>query len=173
MVKKVFIVLIFAVFVFINTDKIFAAADCTVIPIPEKDKIECAFGKITAPSPIADFLDKNPTGELAISDFLSRLVVLIYMIAAIVLLFMLLWGAFDWMISEGDKEKIAGAQKKIINAIIGIILFAVAFAVISVLGSFTGFTLFVKYDTKGNLICPDGTTLVIGKGSKLSDCPKR
>ncbi len=55
---------------------------------------------------------------------------------------MLLWGAWDWMSSEGDKEKLSSAQKKIINAFIGILLFAVAFAVIRILGAFTGFTFF-------------------------------
>lgn len=141
MTKKILIVLIFAVFVSINTDNTFAAAPC-VDPIPPQDKVECAFGKITAPSPIAGFLEKNPTGSGAISEFLSRAVVLIFSIAAIVLIFMLLWGAFEWMTSAGDKEAIGKARSRIINALIGILLFAVAFAVIQVLGVFTGFTFF-------------------------------
>lgn len=108
----------------------------------QPDTVGSTFGKIKAPDPIAGFLAKNPTGAGAISQFLSNGVTLIYSIAGIVLIFMLLWGAFDWMTSGGDKEKLAGAQRKIINAIIGIILFALAFAIIRVLGQFTGFTFF-------------------------------
>ena len=106
------------------------------------DNTQQIFGKITPPSPIAGFIGKDETGAVGISKFLSNLILLIYSIAAIVLIFMLIWGAFEWLTSGGDKEKISAAQKRIINAIIGIILFAVAFAIIAVLGQFTGFTFF-------------------------------
>lgn len=104
--------------------------------------IGSTFGTITPPSSIAQFLSGDQTGATAISKFLSNLVQLIYIFAAITLLFVLLWGAFDWITSEGDKEKVAAAQRKLINAIIGIMLFAVAFAILKVLGIFTGFTFF-------------------------------
>lgn len=81
-------------------------------------------------------------GATGISRFLSNLVVLIYALAAIVLLFMILWGAFDWITSEGDKEKLERARNKLINAFIGILLFAAAFAIIQILGAFTGFQFF-------------------------------
>lgn len=100
------------------------------------------FGKIEPPPAIRDFLGEDPTGAGGISKFLSNFIGLIYTVAAIVLIFMLLWGAFDWMTSGGEKDKLQAAQSKIINAIIGILLFAVAFAVIAVLGQFTGFTFF-------------------------------
>jgi len=45
-------------------------------------------------------------------------------------------------VDGGDKEKIASARGRIFNAIIGIILFAIAFAIIRVIGQFTGFTFF-------------------------------
>lgn len=100
------------------------------------------FGTVSPPPSLQKFIDGDKTGATGISKFLSNLVVLIYIFAAIALLFMLLWGAFDWIISEGDKEKLAGAQRKIINAIIGLMLFAVAFAILKVLGTFTGFEFF-------------------------------
>ncbi|MBI2018220.1 hypothetical protein HYS96_00800 [Candidatus Daviesbacteria bacterium] len=101
------------------------------------------FGSISPPPAIKDFIGSDPTGAGGISQFLSNLVTLIYGLAAIVLLFMILWGAFDWMTSGGEKEKLESARNKIISAIIGIMLFAVAFAIIQVLGQFTGFTFFV------------------------------
>ncbi|KKR16257.1 MAG: hypothetical protein UT54_C0013G0007 [Candidatus Daviesbacteria bacterium GW2011_GWB1_39_5] len=100
------------------------------------------FGTVDPPPVLNPFLKKDSTGSGAISDFLSRLIVLIYSIAGIVLLFMILWGALEWMLSGGDKEKIASARGRIFNAIIGIILFAIAFAIIRVIGQFTGFTFF-------------------------------
>ncbi len=118
-----------------------AAPDCSPTG-KDKDSIECRFGTIAAPSPLAGFLAKDPTGAGAISQFLSNFIILIFSVAGIVLILMIVWGAFDWMISEGDKEKVAAARSKIINAIIGIILFALAFAIIQVLGTFIGFKFF-------------------------------
>ncbi len=100
------------------------------------------FGTIQPPDALKKFIGGDPTGAGGISKLLSNLVALIYVIAAIVLILMILWGAYDWMTSEGEKEKIEKARNKIINALIGILLFAVAFAVIQVIGQFTGFTFF-------------------------------
>lgn len=140
------------------------------------------FGKIDLPNPLKNLLKNDQTGAGAISLFLSNGVVLIYSIATIVLLFMLLWAAFDWMTSGGDKEKLAGAQRKIINAIIGILLFAVAFAVIEVLGTFTGFKFFkgqnvqvLQKDSNGNILevqCPDGKKYDKSKMPTLTSDPE-
>lgn len=105
--------------------------------------VEDTFGKVSPPPALQGIVNKDSSGAGGISTILSNMIALFYTAAAIVLIFMLLWGAFDWITSEGDKEKVDSARKKIINAIIGIILFAVAFAVIQVLGTFTGFKFFV------------------------------
>lgn len=97
------------------------------------------FGKITPPDPIKGFAG---SGSAGISSFLTNLVALIYSIATIVFIFMLLWGAFDWITSEGNKEKIDSARNKILQAIVGILLFGAAFAIIQILGTFTGFKFF-------------------------------
>lgn len=141
--KTIFILVAIVLFYLINASTAFAIdPPCAVPPALPDPRIECKFGTIAAPSPLAGFLEKNPTGSGAISQFLSNGIILFYSIAGIVLLFMILWGAFQWMTSGGDKEQLASAQKRIMNAIIGIILFALAFAIIQVLGKFTGFTFF-------------------------------
>ncbi|MBI2020446.1 hypothetical protein HYS94_03405 [Candidatus Daviesbacteria bacterium] len=100
------------------------------------------FGKIQPPDALKGLLANDPTGAGGISQFITNLIRLIYIAASIMLLFMLLWGAWDWMTSGGDKEKLHAAQQKILHAIIGIILFAAAFAVIRLIGDFTGFKFF-------------------------------
>ncbi|MBI2039678.1 hypothetical protein HYT18_01270 [Candidatus Microgenomates bacterium] len=153
MIVKTFLFILFTVYSLLFTVPVYArpcyqAPDGSLIcptlsPAPTPNAIESIFGKIIPPDALKGLLQQDPTGAGAISNFLSRLVALIYVFAAIILIFMLLWGAWDWMTSEGDKEKIQSARNKIINAFIGILLFAVAFAVIRVLGQFTGFTFFV------------------------------
>ncbi|MBI4035687.1 hypothetical protein HY383_01935 [Candidatus Daviesbacteria bacterium] len=137
------------------------------------------FGKIDAPAPLAGLLKNDPTGAGGISLFLSNLIALFFTTAMIVLVLMIIWGAFDWLISEGDKEKISGARKKIINAIIGIVLFAIAFAVIKVLGQFTGFTFFEgqnyttqQIDTGIILKCSNGKSFYYRKTDFPTGYPK-
>lgn len=142
--------------------------------------VEDVFGKISPPPAIKTLVGSDPTGAATgasgISQFVSNLITLIYSVAAIALIFMLLWGAFSWLISEGDKEKIAAAQKRIISAIIGIALFAVAFAVITVLGQFTGFTFFKGQGVKTSnepgikFVCPDGTKVGGGSDDPVIAC---
>lgn len=117
-----------------------AVTDCTIPS--NRNHPDCVFGTVSPPPALDDLIKRDPTGAGGIGLFLSNLIALIYSIASIVLIFMLVWGAFDWLTSGGDKEKLQGAQRKILNAIIGIILFAIAFAVIQVLGAFTGFEFF-------------------------------
>lgn len=140
MIKKI-LLLLTGICLLINTSFIFVAI--SIAACDPNDPVCQKFGQIQAPSPIAGFISKDPSGAFGISQFLSNLIALFYAIAAIVLIFMLIWGAFEWLTSGGDKEKIASARGRIISAIIGMILFAIAFAVIQVLGVFTGFKFFV------------------------------
>ncbi len=117
----------------------------------QKSSVNSIFGQIKPPDALKGLINKDPTGAGGLSTILSNLIQLFYVAAAVVLIFMLLWGAFDWMTSEGNKEKLESARNKILNAIVGIILFAVAFAVINVLGQFTGFTFFTHKSAAG---CP-------------------
>lgn len=110
---------------------------------PTPNPVENVFGKIVAPTAIQQFNGADVTGSAGISKFLSNLIALIFSLAMVVLIFMILWGAFDWLTSEGDKEKVENARRKLINAVIGIMLFAIAFAVIRIIGQFTGFKFFV------------------------------
>lgn len=105
--------------------------------------IKDIFGTIKPPKELDPFVLQDPTGAGGISLFLSHLVALVYTVAAVALVLMILWGAFDWITSEGEKEKIESARNKIIHSIIGILLFAAAFAIIQVLGQFSGFKFFV------------------------------
>lgn len=100
------------------------------------------FGTISPPPAIKDLAGGDVTGAAGISQFFTNLVGLFYTVAAIALIFMLLWGAFEWMTSGGDKEKLAGAQRRILNAIIGIVLFAITFAILNILSLFTGFEFY-------------------------------
>lgn len=109
--------------------------------------VDTIFSPIKAPYDI---------GKVSLSDFISNLIDLFYTISSIVLLFMLLLAGFEWLTSGGDKEKLAKARSRIINAIIGIIIIALAFIItnqiiLPILGlkSLTGDSSPATEDTSG------------------------
>ena len=53
-------------------------------------------------------------------------------VAAISVLIYLLWGAYDWISSSGDAEKLAMAQAKMTHAVIGLLLTIVALIIFAV-----------------------------------------
>ena len=84
----------------------------------------------------------NPgVGYTNISDFINASVRLAFIIALIAVLVMLVWGAIQWIFSGGEKEAVAAARGRIINALIGLAILAVAFAIVSLAGSFLGLNI--------------------------------
>lgn len=72
------------------------------------------FGKVTPP---AGAYNANPVAGLGKLIVVS--IQLFFVGAGILLLFFLLWGGFDWVMSGGEKERLEMAQQKITNALIG------------------------------------------------------
>ncbi|MCL4363970.1 pilin [Patescibacteria group bacterium] len=81
--------------------------------------VQSLFGTVAPPQGM-NFGGSDPLAGLA--KFISFGIQLFLIVAGMFLLLYLLWGAFDWIVSGGEKEKISKAQNKITNALIGIIL---------------------------------------------------
>lgn len=94
--------------------------------------MENIFGTISPP-PGMDIGGGDPF--LGLSNILSFLLRFIIILGGFITGVILLWGAFDWITSGGEKEKLTKAQQKITNAIIGFILI---FVVLSVWGLIVG-----------------------------------
>lgn len=60
---------------------------------------------------------------------LTNILTIVFVIAALVVLFFIISGAFQWITSGGDKEKVGKARGAILNAIIGLALLALAFLI--------------------------------------------
>ncbi len=84
-------------------------------------------------------ITKPGQGFVTIGDFISKTLSLAFLSAILLVLVMLIWGAFEWMISGGDKEAVGKARGRIINALIGLAVLAVAFALAKVAAQFLGF----------------------------------
>ncbi len=111
------------------------------------------------PTPIfADFTIIQPnnggihvgtqTGPNILQTIISNVVTIFFTFAGIATLMMFLWGAIEWILSGGDKEKVGAARKRIVNAIIGLVLIALAFVIIRVIGQI------IDFNPLGNLSLP-------------------
>ena len=83
-----------------------------------------AFAQITITKPIYGYSELGP--------FIGNIMTIAFIFAIILVLIMLLWGAFEWIASGGDKENVSKARNRIINALIGLAVLAVAFALATV-----------------------------------------
>lgn len=104
-------------------------------------KVEDVFGKISPP-PGMSIGAGDPIAGLG--KLLGLGVRLFLVIAGLAVLIYMLWGAFDWIVSSGEKERLQKAQNKITNAVIGLI---VIFVVIVVFGLLTGDILGIIINT--------------------------
>ena len=71
------------------------------------------------------------TEATSLGTVISRTIIIILVVAAIIALFFLIWGGIKWILSGGDKGKVEAARNTIIAAIIGLIITFLAFFILS------------------------------------------
>lgn len=77
-------------------------------------------------------------GFATIGDAIGNFLTIALAVAVLVVLVMLIIGAYEWITSGGDKEAVAKARNRIINALIGLVILAIAFALAKLAGQITG-----------------------------------
>ena len=107
---------------------------------PPSNPFQGVIGTISPPPQVINLT--NQGGAAGISTLLTNLITIIYELAAIAVVFMLLFGAFQWIISGGEKEAIAKARSRITWAIIGIVFLALTFVILTVIGRITNINFF-------------------------------
>ncbi len=98
---------------------------------PSNDAVNRIFGGTV--QPVITSLPADP--REALGRVIGIGINLFILVVIFFLLIYMLWGAFDWITSSGEKEKIAKAQNKIVNALLGMFI---AFGVLSLFGIITG-----------------------------------
>lgn len=83
------------------------------------------------------------TGNL--SKVIGNVITILITIAIIAVLFMLLFGAFEWIISGGEKEKVGNARNRITHALIGLAILGLAFVIITVVGNIIGVNILSNF----------------------------
>lgn len=76
-----------------------------------------------------------------IGTIISNALKAIFIVGALAVLLMLVWGAFQWITSGGEKESIGKARGRIIAALVGLAILALAFLITVVVGQVVNINL--------------------------------
>lgn len=93
------------------------------------------FGGQTLEGPL-----KGANGEPInnVGQLISRILVFMLPLAGVILLIVFIWGGYDFMMSQGNPEKLKSAQAKITTGIIGFILLVLSYLIVRLLSSIFG-----------------------------------
>lgn len=81
---------------------------------------------------------KITEGQNYLEILISNVITLFFTIGGLGFTIMILWGAVNWILSGGDKEKVASARRRITTAIIGLVLLSLTFVIMLVAGQILG-----------------------------------
>lgn len=73
-----------------------------------------------------------------IGQLVSRLLLFLIPAAGVILLLVLIWGGYDFLISQSNPEKVKGAQAKITTGIIGFILLVISYLLVRLIARIFG-----------------------------------
>lgn len=82
-----------------------------------------------------------PAGARDFGTFIGRSIGAILVLAGIAAFLFLIWGGIQWIISGGDKAQVESAQHRIQAALLGLFIVFAAWAIMSVVGGFLGFSI--------------------------------
>ncbi len=105
------------------------------------------YAAIAAPIYAQD-INLNPPGQwaglgkLTFASIVSGAISLVMLVVALVFFFILIWGGLKWVMSEGDQKAVEGARNQITNALIGLAIVFAAFAIMKLIETIFGISLF-------------------------------
>lgn len=93
---------------------------------------------IAVPSSVPQPVSNAAEAGKSTQNVLNTIITLIFVVGMLGTLLYTLWGAVEWITSGGDKEKVGNARKKITTALIGLVVMAMAFVIVTLVGKLIG-----------------------------------
>ena len=87
--------------------------------------------------------------EGVVETVITNVITIFFTVGGLGVVIYFVWGAVDWILSGGDKEKVASARKKMTNAIIGLTLLSLSYVIINIVGAVVGFNPLGYLQIKG------------------------
>lgn len=134
----------------VSAGLIFAQQNQPVQPVPQ--------GGIRVPVQVGPpAVGINPAA--GIGTILSNALTIIFVAAAIAVLFFLVIGAFKWITSGGDKDAVGAARKTIVAALVGLAILALAFLIVVIVGQILNIDILRLQFIPSLDACPGGGKL--------------
>lgn len=77
-------------------------------------------------------------GINTLGDLINRVLPFLATFAGVILLFVFIWGGYDFITSQGDAAKVKSAQAKLTTGIIGFILLIVSYLLVRLIAKIFG-----------------------------------
>lgn len=74
-----------------------------------------------------------------VGTILRNVLILLFTVGGIGTVIYFIWGAVEWIMAGGDKEKVGNARKRMTQALVGLVLLALSFVIVRVVGEIVGF----------------------------------
>jgi hypothetical protein len=91
--------------------------------------------------PYSDKVANSPDGKGGLTFLITNLLEAALVIAGLLLLLYLIWGAIEWITSEGDTSKLESARNRITQAVIGMIVLSAVIAIFKLVQGFLNITI--------------------------------
>ncbi len=73
-----------------------------------------------------------------LGQLVSRILTFLLPLAGVILLFVFIWGGYDYMMSQGNPEKVKSAQAKITTGVIGFALLIFSYLLVRLISTIFG-----------------------------------
>lgn len=90
--------------------------------------------------------DKGIEAGTALNTLMQNAFTIVFAVAALTVLIFLIYGAFKWITSGGEKEGTKAARTYITNALVGLAILALAFVILRVVGGIVGFDVLTQFN---------------------------
>lgn len=114
-----------------------------VQPAFAQKSVDDVIGTVSPPPAVSQI--PGASGEEKLGNALSSILRVLYAVSIVAVIFMFVWGAFQWITSGGDKDALSSARKRIMNAIIGLIILALAFVIFTIIARITKIPLYTGF----------------------------
>jgi len=78
----------------------------------------------------------------SIAGLINTLMPFVLWLASAIVFFVIVWGGYDILMSQGDSGKVESGKTKITSAIVGLILLTLSYVIAKIISSVFGLTLF-------------------------------
>lgn len=82
-------------------------------------------------------IDKTPD-QYTLADVIGKVTQFLFPLAAVILFFVLVWGGYDFLMSQGNADKVKSAQAKITTGLIGFFLLIISYVLTRIIASIFG-----------------------------------